>query len=58
MVYRQKGNEKPMMWGTLSGNQNFLEDKNVAVGNTYTYLIKPMLINNRVAKTEKITIEF
>lgn len=58
VVYRQKGNEKPMMWGTLNGNQNFLEDKNVAVGNTYTYLIKPMLINNRVAKTEKITIEF
>lgn len=58
VVYRQKGSEKPMMWGTLNGTQNFLEDKNVAVGNTYTYLIKPMLKNNRVAKTEKITVEF
>lgn len=58
LVYRQKGAEKPTMWGTLSGAQNFLEDKSVQVGNSYTYLLKPMLKSNQVAKTEKITIEY
>lgn len=58
LVYRQKGIEKPTHWGTLSGAQNFLEDKAVQTGNVYTYLLKPMLKNNHVSKTEKITIEF
>ncbi|GEN72140.1 hypothetical protein CLA01_22120 [Chryseobacterium lathyri] len=58
IVYRQKGTEKPTMWGTLNGAQNFLEDKSVQVGNSYTYLLKPMLKSNQVAKTEKITIEY
>ncbi|MBB6329225.1 hypothetical protein HNP24_000175 [Chryseobacterium sediminis] len=58
VVYRQKGTEKPTMWGTLNGTQNFLEDKLVQVGNSYTYLLKPMLKSNQVAKTEKITIEY
>ncbi|WP_343643435.1 hypothetical protein [Chryseobacterium sp.] len=58
VVYRQKGTEKPTMWGTLNGAQNFLEDKSVQVGNSYTYLLKPMLKSNQVAKTEKITIEY
>lgn len=58
LVYRQKGTQKPTLWGTLSGSQNFLEDKNVQTGNSYTYLLKPMLKNNQVAKTEKITIEY
>jgi len=58
MVYRQKGTEKPTMWGTLNGAQNFLEDKSVQVSNSYTYLIKPMLKSNQLAKTEKITIEY
>ncbi|UCA58465.1 hypothetical protein KB553_15595 [Chryseobacterium rhizoplanae] len=58
VVYRQKGTEKPTMWGTLNGAQNFLEDKSVQVGNSYTYLIKPMLKSNQLAKTEKITIEY
>lgn len=58
LVYRQKGNEKPTHWGTLAGSQNFLEDKSVQTGNAYTYLLKPMLKNNQVAKTEKITIEY
>jgi len=58
LVYRQKGTEKPTHWGTLSGSQNFLEDNSVQTGNSYTYLIKPMLKNNQVAKTEKITIEY
>lgn len=58
VVYRQKGTEKPTMWGTLNGVQNFLEDKSVQVGNSYTYLLKPMLKSNQVVKTEKITIEY
>lgn len=58
IVYRQKGTEKPTMWGTLNGAQNFLEDKSVQTGNSYTYLIKPMLKNKQLAKTEKITIEY
>lgn len=58
LVYRQKGGEKPTHWGTLTGSQNFLEDKAVQTGNTYTYLLKPMLKNNQVTKTEKITIEY
>ena len=58
LVYRQKGIEKPTMWGTLNGAQNFLEDRSVQVGNSYTYLLKPMLKSNQVAKTEKITIEY
>ncbi|PTT42973.1 hypothetical protein DBR28_01420 [Chryseobacterium sp. HMWF028] len=58
VVYRQKGTEKPTMWGTLNEAQNFLEDKSVQVGNSYTYLIKPMLKSNQLAKTEKITIEY
>ena len=58
IVYRQKGDEKPTLWGTLSGKQEFLEDKIVSSGNVYTYYIKPMLENNQVAKTEKITINF
>ncbi|RLJ33281.1 fibronectin type 3 domain-containing protein [Chryseobacterium sp. 7] len=58
IVYRQKGTEKPTMWGTLNGAQNFLEDKAVQTGNSYTYLIKPMLKTNQLAKTEKITIEY
>lgn len=58
VVYRQKGTEKPTMWGTLNGVQNFLEDKSVQTGNSYTYLIKPMLKSNQLAKTEKITIEY
>lgn len=58
LIYRKKGNEKPTLWGTLSGAQNFIEDSNIQVGNTYTYLIKPMLQNNQVAKMEQITIEY
>ncbi|SEH29668.1 fibronectin type III domain-containing protein [Chryseobacterium culicis] len=58
IVYRQKGTEKPTMWGTLNGAQNFLEDKAVQTGNSYSYLIKPMLKTNQLAKTEKITIEY
>lgn len=58
IIYRQKGAEKPTMWGTLNGAQNFLEDKSVQTGNSYTYLIKPMLKNKQLAKTEKITIEY
>ncbi|MDQ0067367.1 fibronectin type III domain-containing protein [Chryseobacterium lathyri] len=58
LVYRQKGTEKPTMWGTLNGAQNFLEDKSVQTGNSYTYLIKPMLKSNQLSKTEKITIEY
>ncbi|WP_288376294.1 hypothetical protein [uncultured Chryseobacterium sp.] len=58
IVYRQKGTEKPTLWGTLSGAQNFLEDRAVQTGNSYTYLIKPMLKTNQLAKTEKITIEY
>jgi len=58
IVYRQKGDEKPTLWGTLSGKQEFLEDKIVSSGNVYTYYIKPMLEDNQVAKTEKITINF
>lgn len=58
LVYRQKGNEKPTLFGTLQGTTNFLEDKSVQTGNTYTYLLKPMLKNNQVAKTEKITIDY
>lgn len=58
IVYRQKGDEKPTLWETLSGKQEFLEDKIVSSGNVYTYYIKPMLENNQVAKTEKITINF
>jgi fibronectin type 3 domain-containing protein len=58
VVYRQKGTEKPTLFGTLQGTSNFLEDKSVQAGNTYTYLLKPMLKNNQVAKTEKITVEY
>ncbi|WP_326983258.1 hypothetical protein VUJ46_01550 [Chryseobacterium sp. MYb264] len=58
LVYRQKGTDKPTLWGTLNGAQNFLEDQSVQVGNSYTYLIKPMLKSNQLAKTEKITIEY
>lgn len=58
LVYRQKGAEKPTLWGTLQHAQNFLEDKSVQTGNVYTYLLKPMLKNNQVAKTEKITVEY
>ncbi|MDO5614762.1 MAG: hypothetical protein Q4G16_01120 [Cruoricaptor ignavus] len=58
IVYRQKGNEKPTHWGTLVGNQNFLEDVSIQIGNSYTYLLKPMLKNSRVAKTEKIVVEY
>lgn len=58
LVYRQKGTDKPTMWGTLNGAQNFLEDQSVQIGNSYTYLIKPMLKSNQIAKTEKITIEY
>lgn len=58
LVYRQKGTEKPTLWGTLTGSQNFLEDKSVQTGNSYTYLLKPMLKNNQVTKTEKITVEY
>nr|WP_315033176.1 hypothetical protein [uncultured Chryseobacterium sp.] len=58
LVYRQKGSGKPSLWGTLTGKQNFLEDRSIQVGNTYTYLLKPMLKSNRVAKTEKIAIEY
>ena len=58
IVYRQKGDEKPTLWGTLSGKQEFLEDKIVYSGNVYTYYIKPMLENNQVTKTEKISINF
>lgn len=58
LVYRQKGTEKPSMWGTLTGSQNFLEDQSVQTGNNYTYFLKPMLKNNQVTKTEKITIEY
>lgn len=58
VVYRKKGEETPTLWGALEGGQNFLEDPSVQTGNTYTYLLKPMLKSNQVAKTEKITVEY
>ncbi len=58
VVYRQKGDKKPTLWGTLNGAQNFLEDQQIKVGNTYTYLLKAMLNNNQVTKTEKITVQY
>lgn len=57
IVYRQRGNETPTLWGTLSGAQNFLEDTSIKTGNSYTYLIKASLKNNQPSKTEKITIQ-
>lgn len=58
IVYKQKENEKPTLWGTLSGAQNFLEDKEVNIGNTYTYFLKALLKNQQPAKTEKIIVEY
>ena len=58
LIYRQEGAAKPTLWGTLPGGQNFIEDKLITVGNTYTYLLKPMLIDNQPAETEKISIEY
>lgn len=58
VVYRQKGDEKPTHWGTLQGGQNFLEDNSVQIGNRYTYLLKPMLKNNQVAKTKKVIVKY
>lgn len=58
IVYKQKENEKPTLWGTLSGAQNFLEDKEVNIGNTYTYFLKALLKNQQPTKTEKIIVEY
>lgn len=58
IVYREKQGEKPTMWGTLTGGQNFLEDQDVNVGISYTYYLKAMLENTKPTKTEKINITY
>lgn len=58
VVYRRVGDGKATLWGTLSGAQNFLEDKNTQVGQQYTYLLKAMLKNNRPATTQTITVDY
>lgn len=58
VVYRQKGADKAALWGTVNGRQNFLEDTAVQAGNSYTYLLKPLLKNRQLAKTEKITVDY
>lgn len=57
LVYRQKNAEKSQLWGTLDGKQNFIEDKDVQIGNSYTYILKAMLNTNQPAKTEKIMVQ-
>ncbi len=58
VVYRQKQGEKPTLWGTLPGGQNFLEDTNIIPANTYTYFIKAMLSNQKPTTTQKITVTY
>ncbi|GHV14884.1 hypothetical protein FACS1894169_04720 [Bacteroidia bacterium] len=58
IVYRQKEGDKATLWGTFSGGQNFLEDKDVQVGEKYTYLLKAMLKDNRPTTTQKITVDY
>lgn len=58
IIYRQKEGEKSSLLSTLNGSQNFLEDKNVTVGTSYTYLIKATLSSKKPATTEKITVQY
>lgn len=58
LVYRQKGAEKPALWGALSGAQNFLEDAGVQPGNTYTYLLRALLKSRQPSRTETITVAY
>lgn len=58
IVYRQKEEEKATLWGTFTGGQNFLEDKDVQVGEKYTYLIKAILQNGSPSVTKKIIVEY
>lgn len=58
IVYREKQGEKPSMWATLQGAQNYIEDKDVSVGVTYTYYLKAVLETSKPAKTEKVSITY
>jgi len=58
VVYRRKAGERAALWGTLNGAQNFLEDKEVQTGTTYTYLLKAMLKSDQPTKTETITVDY
>ena len=57
-VYKKTNDDKATLWGTLNGGQNYLEDSDVAEGNTYTYLLKAMLKTKQPTKTQKITIDY
>lgn len=58
IVYRQKEGGKATLWGTFQGGQNFLEDKDVQVGEKYTYLLKAILQNGKPSPTKTIVVEY
>ena len=58
IVYREKQGEKPSMWATLQGAQNYIEDKDVSVGVSYTYYLKVILETSKPTKTEKVSITY
>jgi hypothetical protein len=58
VVYRKTNNGNTTLWGTLSGAQNFLEDRDVTEGNTYTYFLKAMTATKAPVKTQNISVEY
>lgn len=58
LIYKSKGEDKPILWKQIPATINNLVDTKVAIDNLYTYHFKPVLIQGGFAAMETIEIKF
>ncbi|MTK54367.1 hypothetical protein [Paludibacter sp.] len=57
-IYKAKNNEPYTTWKTLSGNQLFVTDAEISVGNTYHYALRSTLQGGKPGEWKEIKIEY
>lgn len=57
-IYKAKNNEPYTTWKTLSGNQLFVTDAEISVGNTYRYAVRSTLHGGKPGEWKEIKEEY
>ncbi len=57
-IYKARNKESYVTWKTLTGNQQFVTDDEISIGNTYRYGIRPMLQGNKHGEWKEVSINY
>lgn len=57
-IYKTKNNEPYTTWKTLSGNQLFVADTEISVGNTYRYAVRSTLKGGQPGEWKEIIVSY